>query len=165
MVIPLLGRLSLASRKEGLLPECCRGNLYAKQTGQKLSKKTRANAALCDLKTEQMPPPLFYRKRLLWSSVITRRGTVRWPRCSQPADAVALTWDTRRDPSGKVLFRGFLLLCSPASTVNPGLNISVPFFVYPKLKRNRRHSRWSPKEDFKEDNTVWCVSYLLLTRT
>lgn len=45
----------LASRKEGLLPECCREDLHAKQTGRKLSKKTRTNIGLCDSKTEQMP--------------------------------------------------------------------------------------------------------------
>lgn len=161
MVIPLVGRLNPASGKEGLLPECCRGNLYAKQTGQKTFQEDKSkywlvwfeNTADAPHHPTTPTPLLFGGKWLLWSTVMIYLGQLMTPvseGCGWPAaDPVTLSWDAGRDLSRKFLFRGLLLLCCPASTVNPRLNISVLFFVYPKLKRNRGHSLWSPKARLK----------------
>lgn len=81
--------------------------------------------------------------------------------CNQPAaDPVTLSWDAGRDLSRKFLFRGLLLLCCPASTVNPRLNISVLFFVYPKLKGKRGHSLWSPEACLKGKSQFVASSHM-----
>lgn len=78
MLIPFVGRLNPASGKEGLLPECCRGNLFAKQTAQKLSKKTRTNIGLSDFENRAdvhfFPTENYFYNRL-WSSI----SDCEWP--------------------------------------------------------------------------------------
>ena len=153
MIIPLVGWLNPASGKEGLLPECCPGNPYAKQTGLKLSKKTSANIGLYNFKTEQISA-LFWLKMTSMIFYDHQSGSVITPVSEGFVQPVPLSWDARPDRSRKFLFRSLLLLCCPASTVTPRLNISVLFFVYAKWKGNREHSRWSP---FKGENTICCI--------
>ena len=162
MVIPLVGRLNPASGKEGLLPECCWGNLYAKQTAQKLSKTTRTNIGLCHLRTQadtQVCLMENYFHNLLWSSAWCRWRPQRARGCNQPAadsihtDLRCKTWPEQEVPIQRP---PAAVLSSFSSQSKAQYRCSV--LCLPQTKTEQKTEPVESQSSVKGENTI----YLLL---